>query len=132
MSLDVGSNKEYSKRMLVVDIRETIDQLEETKDSMETDLDMLKHNLSSRCNELNRTKVNAQNRLKNAKRNLVLNAIKIAKLEELLTITRRDIKEIDTTLFQKNRNQEFTKRNNSRIQSFRKSGNVGEKYAMGK
>ena len=101
LTLDVGSNEEYNKRMSVIDIRETMEQLEETKDSMETDLDMLKHNLSSRRNELNRTKVNAQNRLKNAKRNSVLNAIKIGSLEDLLTITRRDIKEIDTILYRK-------------------------------
>ena len=101
LTLDVGSSEEFDKRMLVLDTRETISQLEETKDAMDTDLDMLMHNSKERCIELTRTKVNAQNRLKNAKRKAEANRILIANLNELVAVTKRGIKDIDTNLLVK-------------------------------
>ena len=82
-------------------MRVSITQLEDSLLSLQGDLEMVKHIVLPIRQSLNRTKINAQNRLRNAKRSTVTNSSHIQTLVNLLTQTKHDIKEIDNDIRQK-------------------------------
>ena len=70
LSLKVGSNKELEKRTTVLDIKDSLQQLEETKTHMDTDLLMLNYQLSvKRCDLVNKRN-NVKVRIRNMKRRM--------------------------------------------------------------
>ena len=90
LCLDVGSEEELIKRTSLLDMRDELIQLEETKLNLATDLIMIKHHWVEKRADLTRKKTNITNRLKNAKRGLsrVTNNELISSLNaRLLTIT---------------------------------------------
>ena len=56
LCLDVGSDEELKQRTLVLDLKDSLTQLEETKSNFEADLAMVKYQLSENCIDLVRKK----------------------------------------------------------------------------
>ena len=108
LCLDVGTDEELKKRLLELDLKDALSQLEETKSNLDTDLVMTKYHLAERRLHLTRKKKNVGNRLKNAKRKFrdtATNAT-IQSLESVLLTIAVDIKGIDTELLAKKRDVE--------------------------
>ena len=96
LSLEIGSSEELDKRTVVLDIKDGLQQLQESKAYMDTDLLMFNYQVSEKRDDLVKKKNNIKGRIRTAKKNVArTGTTHVTTLEASLDIILNDIRIID-------------------------------------